>query len=124
MTPLVFVGVGERELKRPTLGKRVEDGRRGLHVMVVQSRSAGRMLALAFAAAARGVKRVSQTPEMQSFIVDSLRIEPKSRVTAWSIAVDGEIVRVTPALEYRLIRDGLKVVVSEGAKADFSPRSE
>jgi hypothetical protein len=61
---------------------------------------------------------------MQSFIVDSLRIEPKSRVTAWSIAVDGEIVRVTPALEYRLIRDGLKVVVSEGAKADFSPRSE
>ncbi|HZI42865.1 MAG TPA: diacylglycerol kinase family protein [Gemmatimonadaceae bacterium] len=113
MTPLVFVGVGERELKLPTLGKRVENGCRGLHVMVVQSRSAGRVLALAFAAAARGVKQVSQTPEMQSFIVDSVRIEPKRRVTAWNIAVDGEIVRVTPPLEYRLVRDGLKVVVAE-----------
>ena len=71
------------------------------------------MLALAFAAAARGVKEVSQTPEMQSFIVDSLRIEPKHRVASWTIAVDGEIVRVAPPLEYRLIRDALKVVVAE-----------
>src|SRR5687768_2113596 len=35
-TPLVFVGVGERELKLPTLGKRIPGGRRGLHVMVVR----------------------------------------------------------------------------------------
>lgn len=112
VTPLVFVGVGERELKLPKLGARVENGRRGLHVMVVQSRSAGRMLALAFAAAARGVRAASQTPAMDSFIVDRLRIEPRRRVANWSIAVDGEIVRVVPPLEYRLVRDGLEVVVA------------
>lgn len=111
LTPLVFVGVGERELRLPKLGARVENGRRGLHVMVVQSRTAGRLLALAFAAAARGVRAVSRTPAMQSFIVDHLRIEPATPEVKWSIAIDGEIVRVTPPLTYRLITDGLRVVV-------------
>lgn len=115
ITPLVFVGVGERELRLPSLGARVASGRRGLHVMVVQSRSAGRVLALAFAAAARGVRAASRTPEMQTLIVDRLRIEPKSDLVSWNIAVDGEIVRVKPPLEYRLVKDGLNVVVGESA---------
>jgi diacylglycerol kinase family enzyme len=34
-------------------------------------------------------------------------------VLSWNIAVDGEIVRVNPPLEYRLVKDGLKVVVGE-----------
>src|SRR3712207_2096723 len=45
-TPLVFVGVGERELRLPTLGKRVPNGRRGLHVMVVRGRTRAGLLAL------------------------------------------------------------------------------
>jgi diacylglycerol kinase family enzyme len=112
LTPLVFVGVGERELKLPSLGARIDGGRRGLHVMVVKSRSGGRTLSLAFAAAARGVKAVSRTPSMQSFIVDHLRIEPRSGVLAGNIALDGEIVTVHPPLDYRLVRAGLKVVVA------------
>ena len=111
LTPLVFVGVGERELRLPSLGARVAGGRAGLHVMVVQSRTAGRALALAFAAAARGVRATSATPEMQSFLVDRVRIEPRKNVLAWNIAVDGEIVRITPPLEYTSIRGALTVVV-------------
>lgn len=112
LTPLVFIGVGERELRLPKLGARVEDGRRGLHVMVVRSRTGGRMLALAFAAAARGVRAVSRTPAMQSFVVDHLRIEPRTPVLGGTIALDGELVSVSPPLEYRFIPEGLKVVVS------------
>jgi diacylglycerol kinase family enzyme len=115
LTPLVFVGVGERELRLPSLGARVPEGRAGLHVMVVQSRTAGRALALAFAAAARGVRAASQTLEMQSFLVDRVRIEPKKKTLAWNIAVDGEIVRVTPPLEYRHVPGALRVVVGETA---------
>lgn len=115
LTPLVFVGVGERELRLPSLGARVPEGRPGLHVMVVQSRTAGRALALAFAAAARGVSGASRTLAMQSFLVDYVRIEPKKKTLAWNIAVDGEIVRVTPPLEYRHVRDALRVVVGETA---------
>ena len=112
LTPLVFVGVGERELRLPTLGARVEGGRRGLHVMVVRSRSGGHTLALAFAAAARGVRAVSRTPAMQSIIVDHVRIEPRSGVVSGDIALDGEVVSLRPPLEYRLVRDALKVVVA------------
>lgn len=111
VTPLVFVGVGERELRLPTLGSRVENGQRGLHVMVVRSRTGGRMLALAFAAAARGVRAVSRTPAMRSFVVENVRIEPRTRKLGWSIALDGEIVSVQPPLEYRFLPQGLKVVV-------------
>ena len=118
ITPLVFVGVGERELRLPSLGARVPGGCTGLHIMVVQSRTAGRTLALAFAAAARGTRAASRTLAMQSFIVDRVRIEPKKSKQSWSIAVDGEIVRVTPPVEYRLVRQALTVVVdgADGSK--------
>lgn len=107
LTPLVFVGVGERELKLPALGARVERGRSGLHVMVVRRRSGARTFALGLAAAARGVKAVAATPAMDAFIVESVRIEPHAHVAA----VDGELVRVTPALEYRHLPQALRVVV-------------
>ncbi|HKO14697.1 MAG TPA: diacylglycerol kinase family protein [Gemmatimonadaceae bacterium] len=111
VTPLVFVGVGERDLKLPHLGKRVPDGRSGLHVMVVRSRTGARVLALALAAAARGVRAVSHTPAMDSFIVQHVRIEPRRSLLAWRVSVDGEVVELTPPLEYRLRAAALKIVV-------------
>ena len=113
VTPLVFIGVGERELKMPSLGARVPNGQRGLHVIVVKSRSAGRTLALAFAAAARGVRAAARTPAMQSFIVDRVRIEPRRGMVGGRISLDGEIVPTVPPLDYRFVRDGLTVVVGD-----------
>jgi diacylglycerol kinase family enzyme len=113
MTPLVFIGVGERELKMPSLGARVPNGQRGLHVIVVKSRSAGRTLALAFAAAARGVRAAARTPAMQSFVVDRVRIEPRRGMVGGQIGLDGEIVSMVPPLDYRFVRDGLTVVVGD-----------
>jgi len=113
VTPLVFIGVGERELKMPSLGARVPDGQRGLHVIVVKSRSAGRMLALAFAAVARGVRAAARTPAMQSFIVDRVRIEPRRGMVGGRVGLDGEIVAMVPPLDYRFVRDGLTVVVGD-----------
>ncbi len=54
-TPLVFIGVDERELQFPTLGNRIKDGQRGLHVMVVRWRGRGKLLSLGFRAIFRGV---------------------------------------------------------------------
>lgn len=106
-TPLVFIGVGERELQLPTLGNRVKDGRRGLHVMVVRGNSAARLLAIGLAAVARGVEHVSNTPEFESVIVDRCRINLR---TPTRVAVDGEIVLLQPPLEFSLRRDALQVV--------------
>jgi len=107
LTPLVFIGVGERELKLPALGARVPDGRTGLHVMVVRQRSGARTLALALAAAARGVEAVARTPALDSFLVESCRIEPRTQ----RASVDGELVKVEPPLEYKHVAGCLQVVV-------------
>jgi diacylglycerol kinase family enzyme len=107
LTPLVFIGVGERELQLPMLGARVQDGRIGLHVMVVRRRSGARALAMGLSAAARGVSAIARTPAMDAFLVDSCRIEPHTR----RAAVDGELVRVNPPLEYRHVPGHLRVVV-------------
>jgi diacylglycerol kinase family enzyme len=109
-TPMVFVAVGERELKLPMLGKRVRGGRRGLHVMVVRGQRRAGLLALAFAAVARGVRHVSRTPKLDSFMVDRCRVVLRRR---GPVAVDGEIVTLDTPLEYRVARDALKVVVKE-----------
>jgi diacylglycerol kinase family enzyme len=107
-TPLVFIGVGERHLALPGLGQRAPGGKRGLHVIVVRGRSRARLLALGLAAVARGKDSVSGTPELDSFIVDSLRIDMRGMGT---VAVDGEIVSLHAPLEYTLRRDALTVVL-------------
>ena len=106
-TPLVFIGVGERELQVPLLGQRVQRGKRGLHVMVVQGRSRARLFALALNAVARGVDSVAHTPQFDSFIVDRFRIRMNG---IGKVAVDGEIVSLNAPLEYDLRHDALKVV--------------
>ena len=106
-TPIVFIGVGERELQLPTLGSRVPDGKRGLHVMVVRGRTRARLLALALAAVARGVKSVSRTPQLDSFLVDRCRITVRH---PGLIAIDGELVSMPATLDFELRRDALHVV--------------
>jgi len=106
-TPLVFISVGERELQAPTLGKRVPDGQRGLHVLVVRGRSRARSFAIALAAVARGVDAVARTPELDAFLVDRCRINVR-RPTM--VALDGEIESMRTTLEYALRRDALHVV--------------
>lgn len=105
-TPLVFIGVGERELKLPMLGGRLEVGRTGLHVMIVRGRTRARLVALALAAAAKGTRAVNRTPHLDSFIVDRCTIEQRHS----TVAVDGEIVRMDSPLEYQFGRGALKVV--------------
>jgi diacylglycerol kinase family enzyme len=106
-TPLVFIGVGERELQLPTLGNRVDGGQRGLHVLIVRGRARARMLALALAPVARGVVAAARSPELDSFLVDRCRVRLR-RPTA--VAVDGELVAMRDTLEFALRRDALSVV--------------
>jgi diacylglycerol kinase family enzyme len=107
LTPLVFIGVGERELKLPALGARIPKGRPGLHVMVVRRRSGARTLATALAAAARGVRAVAKTPAMDAFVVEACTITCRTH----RIAVDGEIVTEVPPLQFRHVPGHLHIVV-------------
>ncbi|HEU6452488.1 MAG TPA: diacylglycerol kinase family protein [Gemmatimonadaceae bacterium] len=108
-TTLAFIGVGERELRIPILGGRVEGGRSGLHVMVPHASSRARLLIVAATSIARGVQGAVGDLAIDSFVVDSCRID--LRYSRDDIAVDGEILPAKTPLYYRLERDALRVVV-------------
>ena len=107
---LVFIGVGERELKLPILSSRVKNGRRGLHVMIVQGRQRARLFALALAGITRGRHEADKLPEFDEFLVDSCRID-LTRPTA-TIGLDGELKRFRAPLDYHIERDALRLVVA------------
>lgn len=107
---MVFIGVGERELKMPTLGSRVKNGRRGLHVMIVRGHGKARLFAIALAAIAKGTKEASKLPEFDNFVVDSCRIDlTRSHAT---IGIDGELKKMETPLDYRIERDALHLVTA------------
>ncbi len=109
-TPLVFIGVGERELQAPKLGARINGGKRGLHVMIVRGRAPARLFALALAAVAKGTSEVARTPEFDSFVVDKCSIDVGSPRAV--VALDGELHVMKTPLEYRIERDEHRLVVA------------
>lgn len=106
---LVFIGVGERDLKLPALGSRVRNGKRGLHVMVVQGRRPARLFAVALAGIAKGTRQAARLPQFDSFIVDSCRVD--LRRSSPTIALDGELKMMVTPLQYRLERDAFRLLV-------------
>ncbi|HEY8166482.1 MAG TPA: diacylglycerol kinase family protein [Gemmatimonadaceae bacterium] len=107
-TPLIFIGVGERELQLPKLGSRVKNGDRKLHVIAVRGRRRARLLATALEAVARGVETAAQNPELDSYLVDKCTLYLRRRRA--TISLDGETVVLAPPLEYRVDRDALRIV--------------
>jgi diacylglycerol kinase family enzyme len=107
---LVFIGVGERELKLPILGSRVKNGRSGLHVMIVQGRKPAQLFALALAGITKGRQEADKLPDFQEFLVDSCRIDLARPTT--TVGLDGELKRFRTPLDYHIERDALQIVVA------------
>lgn len=112
LAPLLFTGVGEREMRFPILGGRIENGRRGLHVIVVRGSSVRSLLAVSLAAMARGLRAASHGPEMDVMLVDRMRVVLRRR---GPVSIDGEIVTLDTPLEYVYLRDALRVAVPDDA---------
>ncbi|HET7229805.1 MAG TPA: diacylglycerol kinase family protein [Longimicrobium sp.] len=108
-TALVFIGVGERETRFPTFGGRVENGRPGLHVIVVEGKAVARLTALGLAAAARGIAAVSNRPQVDSFMADECTIGMPKRLAY--LAIDGETLRIMAPFRYRIERGAMRVVL-------------
>ncbi|MGD2119724.1 MAG: diacylglycerol kinase family protein [Chromatiales bacterium] len=111
-TPLVFVGVGERELQFPMLGQARPEGKGGLHVIALRSRNRVDTLRVAFNAIFRGIDPLTKQCQIDQQLVDAIEINPK-RKKAVQIAVDGEIIQMSPPLKFRYEPDLVRVVVPE-----------
>ncbi|HET7462379.1 MAG TPA: diacylglycerol kinase family protein [Longimicrobium sp.] len=114
-TALVFIGVGERETRFPTFGGRVENGRPGLHVIVVEGKAVARLTALGLAAAARGIDHVSERPHVDSFMADECTIVMPKRLAY--LAIDGETLRIPAPFRYRIERGAMRVVLPDDGTA-------
>lgn len=108
-TPLLFVGVGQRELSDPSLRIHSLDGKHGLHVVVVRKWRRARVVALGMAAARDGARGVGELPDVDSFIVDRCQVD-FHRHTA-RLGVDGEVTTLHAPLEYRAAPAALQVIV-------------
>jgi diacylglycerol kinase family enzyme len=107
---MVFIGVGERELKLPILGNRVKNGKHALHVMIVGGRRRARLFALALAGIAKGTREAEKIREFDDFLVESCRIDLTRPHTL--IGLDGELKEMRTPLDYRMERDALRIVVA------------
>ncbi|MAT51701.1 MAG: diacylglycerol kinase [Porticoccaceae bacterium] len=110
-TPLVFVGVDERDLQFPVLGDRKATGRAGLHVIAIRSEGPWETVKLAFNAMIRGIDPLTKSHHLESFITDNLALAYRRRRSRIIVALDGELVRVRAPLHYRYINDGMRVVL-------------
>lgn len=109
-TTLAFIGVGERELRIPVLGGRVDGGRRGLHVIIPRAGSHTRLLIVAATSVLRGVQAAVGNLELDSFVVESCRVD--LRHPRDDVSLDGEITPMDTPLDYRIERDALRVVAT------------
>lgn len=112
-SPLLFVGVGERELQMPLLGGRIPGGRRGLHLMIVRGRRSSAILRLGLAAAIRGLSDVGDAG-VDELLVDTLTVTLRRRTR---VATDGELTSLASPLRYELLRDAVQLVLPTGAPA-------
>ncbi len=107
-TPLLFVGVGEREFGRGGLGKRNLDGARALHVVVVDERRRPRIAALVFGALLRRSEEFIRLEPIDSHLVTEADVALRHRTA--TIAVDGELVAMETPLHFELKPDAVRLV--------------
>ena len=105
-TPFVFVGNGNYELDLLAIGRRtaIDNGRLGLYV----ANRPGR-LGLLLLAARSLMRRLDQTEDFYMTQLAQLRVESRSR--RLTVALDGEIIRLVPPLNYRVHPRALRVIV-------------
>jgi diacylglycerol kinase family enzyme len=115
-SPLVFVGLQERELRLPQIGSPKPGGDRGLHMIAILTDSAWETLLTALSVLFRGIDPLAREGRVEHAVVQrlemSFRHRRRRRIT---IAIDGEPKCLRSPLHYRLAPGALRVVAGSGA---------
>lgn len=104
-TPLLFVGNNEYNLAMPAPGRRERLDAGHLSVLVLADKGRAGMLAAVFRAL---IGRARPDDMKQIADVETLRVT--GRRSHYSIAIDGETVRLAPPLDYRIRKRALRVM--------------
>lgn len=109
-SPLVFVGVGERELMFPTLGQNRDDGQNGLHLIALRTHNRLETLQLAFNALLRGIDPLSRAKQVEERMLDSLELTYRHRRRHIHVAVDGELLLLDAPLRYQYVCGAVRII--------------
>ncbi|WP_299880359.1 diacylglycerol kinase family protein [uncultured Cocleimonas sp.] len=108
-TPLIFIGVGEREVSLPSLGEIDQDGHRKLHVIAIKSRNSFSTLLVAIRAIFLGVDPLEKNNEIENHFLTEMEITLRSK-SETKIALDGELLKIKPPLQYRYVKGAFNLI--------------
>ncbi|WP_319549888.1 diacylglycerol kinase family protein [Desulfogranum marinum] len=100
-TPLVFIGVGERELSLPLLGQAKKHGHSGLHFIAVDCHSKTEVFSLVIKAIFWGVDPMTKETSVENKLVNDIELNFRRRKRKVTVALDGELSRLRAPLRYR-----------------------
>lgn len=110
-TPLVFVGVMERQLQLPSIGQKKEGGKRSLHLIAVESGNRTELALLVFKSLFFGIDPLSRGSTLQNQLVEEITLRYRHESRRVRVALDGELIWLRAPLHYRYAKDEIVVSV-------------
>lgn len=114
-SPLVFIGVRERDLSLSGLGAVHASGQAALHVLVIKAGTYWSLTKLISNVMFKGLEPVATTENIDSRLVDKITINNRQSKQSIYVALDGELTLQTTPLAYRYSPDALLVVTPESS---------
>lgn len=115
-TPLVFIGVGERELQLPSLGQAKAHGRKGLHFIAVDCDSKIKVFMLVIKSFFWGIDPMNKQMDVENRLVDDIELNFRHRRKKVIVALDGELVGLRAPLRYRFAPGEILVALPDATK--------
>lgn len=112
-TPLVFIGVGERELGFPTLGQVKADGRRRLHFIAVDCKNKMQVFLLVIQSIFGGVDPIKKQMSVENKLVNDIELNFRHSKRRVIVALDGELKRLRAPLRYRFAAGEILVALPD-----------
>jgi diacylglycerol kinase family enzyme len=110
-TPLVFIGVGERNLQVPALGQIKEKGQNGLHLIAINSNSKTEIFMLVMRSFFRGIDPMQKEIPIENQLVSDIELHFHRHRKRVHIALDGEVIRLQTPLKYHLASSEIMVAM-------------
>lgn len=109
-SPLIFIGVRERDMSLSGLGAVHATSQNVLHMLIVKTTTYWSLTKLIFNVMFRGLEPVTKSENVDSQLVDQVIINNSHHKRSIYVALDGELTLQTTPLEYRYVPNALLVV--------------
>ena len=108
-TPLVFIGVAERHLQLPYTGQVKKGGRRQLHLIALDCDSPVEVFKIATKSMLFGIDPLTRDYSLKTQLAEDIELRFRRNHRKIQIALDGELVRLSPPLRYRFAKGEILV---------------